>query len=137
MERRRVGGKVVDFLKRRRAESAHSAPKVPQIIQDGQRPIDFTQLRIDTARATLHASTLSKEQQGAIEQLVAGERERAHIQTDLSWQLALSAPEARLDLDEVQLGRIRDIQEEFYQITSTMGVTYTNLEELEGRRDLD
>lgn len=137
MERPRVGGKVVDFLKRRKAEGTHVVPKIPQIIQEGQRPIDFTQLKIDTARATLHASTLSKEQRGAIEQLVAGERERAHIQTDLSWQLALSAPEARLDLNEKELGRIRDIQEELYGITSTMGVTYTNLEELEGRRDLD
>lgn len=136
MERPGVRGRVIDFLKRK--EQGKSAlPQVPKIEPRTDGPIDFTQLRINSARAILQGSVLSKRQRSAIEELVAGERERAHVQTNLSWQVALASPESGLDLDDAEIGQIRDIQEELYEVTSTMGVTYTNLEELDGRRDLD
>lgn len=136
----------MEFDLRRRIAERFRKPKgpmmriLPEISEETLKPgneVDFTQLRIDRARLILEGALLSPAQRKAIEDLVAGERERAHVQTNLAWELTLNSAEG-VDLEDGRIAELRRVQEELYeQRTSKLGVSYSNLEYLEGTRDLD
>ncbi len=112
---------------------------LPEISEEALQPgneVDFTQLRIDRARSVLEGALLSPAQRKAVEDLVTGERERAHIQTSLAWEFTLGSAEG-LDIGDDRIGELRRMQEQLYKRTSTLEVTYTNLDYLEGTRDSD